>query len=144
MNAHCINVFYETYRDHLIFGITDNFQFKFFPAQHGFFDQNLICHTCSYAASGYCTKFFNIVNKTAACSSHGVCRTYYNRVTKFFRNFFRILDAVNGLIARHFNPESIHGFLKCCTVFPALNGVNVNSDDLNAVFFENARFCQLG
>ena len=41
MHTERIDVFDETYADHIILGVTNNFYFQFFPAQNRLFYKNL-------------------------------------------------------------------------------------------------------
>jgi len=42
VDTHGIHVFNDSNSDHLILRIPDHFQFQFFPAQYGFFDEYLV------------------------------------------------------------------------------------------------------
>ena len=44
MDAHGIHVFDETDGDHLVFGVTDDFQLQLLPAEHRFLDEDLADH----------------------------------------------------------------------------------------------------
>ncbi len=137
-----IDVFDKAHRNHLIFTITHNLKLEFFPAEHGFFYQNLPDHTRSNTATGDHSKFVNVVNQAAACAAHGIRRTNNHRIPKLLRNLFCFFHTICGPALRHLNAQAVHCLLKLNTVLTALNRVELNPDDLDAVFFEYARLIQ--
>ncbi|OPY06264.1 MAG: hypothetical protein A4E66_02263 [Syntrophus sp. PtaB.Bin001] len=142
VDAHGVDVFNEADGDHLIFLVANDFQFQFFPAEYGFFNQDLSNAACRYAAAGHRPEFFLIVDQAASRSAHSVCRTNHYGVTELCCDFFRLFHCIGRLALRHVDTQARHGFLEGYPVFAALDGVHLDADDLNTVFFQDSQFRQ--
>ena len=86
MYAHRVNIFDKADGDHLTFLIADDFQFKLFPSDHRFLDQNLVDQRGLQSAFADHLQFLHIVDEASSGSAHGVSRTKNNRVTDFICN----------------------------------------------------------
>ena len=86
VNAKRINVFNEAHGDHVVFGVTNHFQFQFLPAKDGFLHKNLPHQTGLKTSCADSFQFFHIVNQAAAGAAHGICRTKDNRISQFIRD----------------------------------------------------------
>ena len=80
MHAHRIHVFNEADGDHVVVFIPDHFQFQLFPAQDGFFHQDLMDNAGLEPPGADCFQFFLIIYQAAAGAAHGVSRAQHHRV----------------------------------------------------------------
>ncbi len=142
MNTQRINIFNKTHGNDVIISIPYHFQFQFFPTENGFFHQNLTHQTGLQASGAYHFQFFFIIHKAAACSSHSVSRAKNHRISQFLRNRKSLLHRIGYFAAGHLNAQFIHGILKFNTVFSALNGIYLHTNDFDIVFIQNAGLIQ--
>ena len=91
MHAHGIHIFDEADGDHLVLGVAHDFQFQFFPAQHGFLDQDLADHAGGDAAAGDDAQFLDVIDQAAAGAAQGVGGPDDHRVAQFRARPFRLL-----------------------------------------------------
>ena len=138
MNTHGIDIFDKANSNHLIFSVSHDFQFKLFPSQDRFFNQNLIYKAFRQTPRSNGAKFFNIIHQTTAGAAHCIGRTNHNRVTQFHSNFFSVFNFVYRLALRHFNAKPLHGFFEGRAIFSSLNSIDSYTDDLHIVFIQNA------
>ena len=132
--AYGIDVLDKAYGDHVVVLVADNFEFQFLPAQNGFFYKNLVDQAGLQAARAYGTKFISVVYKSAAGAAHCISRTKNNRITELLSDRKRVVNRISDLAARHLNTEFIHRFLEFNAVLATLNSIDLNTDDLNAIF----------
>ncbi len=142
MDAHGIDILDKAHRYHFVARIPYNFELEFLPANDRFLDENLIYNACRETPSCNGPELFDIVDQTAAGPSHGVCRPDHDRITESLCNLLGILNTVHGFAFWHLNPEPVHGLLEGNTILAPFNCIDVHSDNLYIVFFENAFFCQ--
>ena len=142
MDTQRINIFDKAYCDHISFRIADNFQFQFFPAENGFFHQNLTDQRSLQATGTNGFQFFYVINQTAAGTTHSISRAQNNRIAQFIGNCQSFIYRIGNLASCHFDPQTVHCFLEFDTVFTAFNGVHLHTNDLYIIFFQNACFCQ--
>ncbi len=143
MDPHGIHVFNETDRDFLVLRIAYNFQFKLFPAQDGFFHQNLVDPAGRYAAGRDRAQLFNIVDQAAAAAAHGISGADDHRVAEALGDRLRLRNRVDDFALGHLDAEPVHGLFEFQTVFTALDGIHVYPDNLDAVFGEDASLVQI-
>ena len=143
MHAEGIDILNKADGDHVVFTVPDNFQLQLFPAENGFFHKNLSHQACLEASCAYCFQLVHVVNESAACAAHGISGTEYYGIAKTIRNGQRLFHAVGNLAAGHFNAQLVHGFFEFDTVFAAFDGIHLDADNLNVIFFQNAGFVQL-
>ncbi len=143
MNPDGVDVLNKADRDHLVLGIAHHFQFELFPAQHRFLDQDLPDQAGRDAARGDDAQFLDVVDQAAARSAHRISRPDHHRVAERLGDLFGVFDRIGRLAARHLDAETVHGFLKRDAVFAALDGIDLDADNLDAVFGQNTGFMQL-
>ena len=140
MYTQWIDIFNETYSDHIVVFVTDNFQFQFFPAENGFFYQNLSYQAGLKTSGTYGFQFLFIINKTAAGAAHGIGRTKNDRVSEFICNSQCLIYTVSNFTPCHFNAKFIHCFFEFNTVFSSFDGVYLYADYFDIIFIQNACF----
>ncbi len=144
VHAHGVDVLDEANRDHAVLRVAHHLQLEFLPAQNGFLDQHLVHHAFGQAPRCDGPQLLNVVDQASARSPHGVGRPDHHRIPELFRLFFRVFEGVHGLAFRHVDAEPGHGLLESRAVLAAFDGIDVDADDLHAVFFKNAAFGELG
>ena len=97
-----------------------------------------------YTITGDNLQFVNVVYHTAAGTAHRIGRTENDRVFQFFGDLDRFIYGVSDAGSRHLDAEAGHGVLKLDTVFTTLDGIYLDTDDLNIIFLEDASFGELG
>ena len=143
MNAHGVDVFDEADGDFLAFGIAHDFEFEFFPAFDGFFDQNLADEACGKSAADHHPEFLEVVDQTAAGSAHGVGRPDDAGQIDSLQDVFGFFKAQGNFASGHFDAQLRHRVFECLPVLSALDGIRFDSDDLDSVFFQNSLFGEL-
>ena len=142
MHAHRIHVLDEADGNHVIVLVPDNLQLQLFPAQNGFFHQDLTDDTGLQTPGADGFQFFFIINQAAASTAHGISRTQHDRIAQFIRDGQRFFHAVGNLAPGHADAQLVHGFLELDAVFTPLNGVHLHTDYFYAVFIQYAGFVQ--
>ena len=142
MYADRIDIFDKAYSNHIVFGVTDNFQLQFFPSKDGFFYQNLTYQAGLQTSGAYSFQFFYIIYQTAACSTHGVSRSQHNRISQSVSNRKRLIHAVRHIASRHLDTQTVHRLLKFNTVLATLDRIHLNADDFHTVFVQDPFFCK--
>ena len=142
VNAHRVDVFDKADGNQFIVRVADDFDFQFFPTGDRFFDQNFRNHRSGQTASDDGAEFFRIVRDPAAGAAHRVRRTHDARISELGDDRFGFFHRASDFAARGFDPEFRHRVFKFETVFAAFDGVELNADDANAVFFEDAGFIE--
>jgi len=143
MHAHGVHIFNEADGDHLILGVPDHFQLQLLPADHGLLDEDLAHHAGRDAAAGNSTEFLEVVNQAAPRSPHGVGGTDDHGIAQFRGDLFRLLDGIGRFALRHLDPEAVHRFLEGDPVLSPFDGIDADTDDLDAVFIQDALLVQL-
>ena len=100
--------------------------------------------TCGKTSAGYCLQLFQIIDKPSACASHSVSRANDDRKAHFVSDFFGFFHAKGQLAFRHIDAEAVHSFFECATVLTPLDGIDLNADYFDAIFFEHACIGKLG
>ena len=142
MNAERIDIFDKAYSDHIVFGVTDNFQLQFFPSKDRLFYQNLTYQAGLQTSGAYGFQFFYIIYQTAACSTHGVSRTQNNRISQSISDLKRLIHAVRNIASCHLDTQTVHRLLKFNTVLTTLDRIHLNTDDFHTVFVQDPFFCK--
>ena len=143
VHADGIDVFDETNGNERSGRVANDFDFEFFPAENGFFDEALARHRSLQAARDDGFELVHIVDESAAGAAHRVSRADDEREAEFFGNFHRFVNRVGNIAARHVDADARHRFFENKTVFAALDGFEVYADNLDAVFLQNAFFIEL-
>ena len=90
------------------------------------------------------TQFFFIVNQAAAGTTHRVGRAQDDRIAKFFCRIEGFLNGVAGFTLGHFNAQVVHGLFKSNAVFAPFDGIDLDTDNLDAVFAQDTSLIQFG
>ncbi|OPY89828.1 MAG: hypothetical protein A4E72_00972 [Syntrophus sp. PtaU1.Bin208] len=142
MHPHGVDILDEADGDHPVLFIADDFQFQFLPAENGLFNEDLTYPAGRNAAAGHGPEFFRIVDESAPRAAHGISRADDHGIAEFGSDFFRLLHGIGRFALRHVDTQARHGFLEGYPVFAALDGVHLDADDLNAVFFQDSQLGQ--
>ena len=140
VDAHRVDVFDKADGNQFIVRVADDFDFQLFPTGDRLFDQDFRNHRRGQPASDDGAEFLRVVRDPAAGSAHRVRRTHDAGVAEFFDDRFRFFHRVRDFAASGFDAEFRHRVFELEAVFAAFDGVELNADDANAVFFEDARF----
>ena len=143
MHTHRVNVLDEANGDNVIFCVTDDFQFEFFPAGDAFFDEHLANDAGLETAFTDGLEFINIVYDAAAGTAHGVSWTKNDRIVQFFGDLDGFINAVSDFAARHLDTELLHLVFELDTVFAAFDGIDLDADNFYVEFIQNACFRKL-
>ncbi len=138
VHPHGVHVFDEAYGDHLVFGIPYHFKLQFLPAQNRFLHEDLTHETRRDAAAGHGAKLFQIIDESSSRAAHGIGGPDHDRVSEPDRDALGLLNAVSRFALRHLDAETIHGILEGDPVLASFNGIHLDADDLDTVFFENS------
>ena len=136
MNPKRVNIFNEADGNHLIFRITHNFKLQLFPSKDGLFHQNLSDNTCLQTACHDSFEFLNIVNQTTAGTAHRISGTQYHRKAELFCNGKSFFHTIGNFASCHLDSEAVHCLLKLYPVLTTFNRVNLDTNDLDVIFFE--------
>ena len=140
VHAHGVNIFDKADSDHIVVRIPDDLQFQLFPPQDRLLNKHLSYKAGLEPSCADGFQFFSVVDQSAACASHCVCRTENNRIAQLLCNIQRFFHTVGYLAPCHFNADGIHGLFKFDPVLASFNGVYLDSDHLNIVFVKYAFF----
>ena len=144
VHAHGVDVLDGAYGDHLALGVADYFEFQLFPAKDAFLNQNFGNRGGSQATSNDGLQLFNVVYQAAAGAAHGVGGTQHAGITQAACDFHGFFNGVGNLGASHVNAQLVHGVFEGLAVFAALDGVNLNANNLHVVLVQHAGFVQGG
>ena len=97
VNAHRVNVLDEAHGYHVVVFVADYLKFEFLPAQHGFFNENLMHYAGLKPAFADCSEFVAVVHEAAARSSHRVGRTEDYGITQLFSDSQSFVNGLCGL-----------------------------------------------
>ena len=144
VDAHWVDIFNEANGDDVVFSIAHDFELELFPAGDAFFNEDLTNEAGLETAFADGFEFVDVVDNAAAGAAHGVGWTQHDRIAELVSDLHSFVDAVSDLAACHFDAELFHLVLEFDAVFAAFDGVNLDADDLDAIFFEHACFRKLG
>ncbi|OPY77822.1 MAG: hypothetical protein A4E65_02586 [Syntrophorhabdus sp. PtaU1.Bin153] len=138
MDAHGIDVFNEADGNHVVFGVSDDLEFQFFPSQDCFFNQNLAYEACRYSPSCNCSQFFFVVSDPPSCAAQGIGRPYHYRISKPVCDREGLVDTVGGIGDRNRYTEFVHGILEFNAVFAPFDGIRLDAYDPDVVFCQDS------
>ena len=144
VDAHRVDVFDEADGDLLALFVADDFELELFPAEHALLDEDFVDQAGGETARHDLTEFFHVVHDAAAGAAHGVGGTEHDGIADAGGDGFAFLDGVGGSGFGDGDAELGHGLLELDAVFAALDGVEVDADDLHAVLGEHAGFGEAG
>ena len=123
---------------HLVLGVADDLVLKLLPALDGLLYEDLAGHRHGESARGDRLELLHVVGEAAAGAAH--CVGGANDDGEAYR-----LDEIHGFGegigyagARRVDAERGHRLLEDLAVLAALDGVEVDADDLDAVLVEDA------
>ena len=144
VDAHRIDVLDEADGDHLVVGIAHDLQLQLFPAQHRFLHQHLVDQAGGQAAGDDDPQFLQIFDQAAAGAAHRVGRADDDRIAELGGDLLGVFEGRDGGAARHLDAEAVHGLLEGDAVLAALDGVDVDADDLDPVALKDPGAIQFG
>ena len=81
------------------------------------------------------------IHNAAARAAHGISGTNDNGISEFFRYFFGVFNGFCSLAFGHVDSQALHGFFKDGSIFTTFDCIDINTNNLNTVFFQNTGFC---
>ena len=123
--------------DHLVLRVAHDLELELLPAHHRLLHQDLADEARPEAAGRDDAQLLDVVDQTAARSSHRVRGPDHHRVAKPGGYPLRVFHAVRGLTLGHLDAEAVHGLLEGQTVLATLDGVRAHADDLHAVAIQD-------
>ena len=136
MDSDRVYILDEADRDYIIFCISYNFEFKFFPSADRLLYKDLMDHGSSKTSLYYSLEFVNVIYKTTACSAHRISRSDDNRIAKIICDLYSFLNRVCLMRSRHLDTERSHSLLELDPVFTSLNGIYLDTYYLNTIFIK--------
>ena len=144
VDAQRIDVLNEADRDHVVVRIAHDLELKLLPTEDALFDEDLMNRRCRQAARHDRAKLLDVVDQAAARTAHRVGRTKNTRIAQAIGDVDGIFNRISDFATGHFDTEGVHGLFEGIAVFAALDGVNLNADDLHAVLVEDTLTRQIG
>ncbi|OQC02480.1 MAG: hypothetical protein BWX80_03111 [Candidatus Hydrogenedentes bacterium ADurb.Bin101] len=142
VHTHGIQVFNGTDDNHIIVEITHDLQFIFFPANHGFFNEDFRYGAGVQSVFDGMEVFVFIEGKARAGTAQGKGRAYHRGISDLFSKGMGLFDGMNHLAAGHVQADPFHGFLEQAPVFRFFYGAQFRADEFAAVFMQDALFCK--
>ena len=140
MNPQRVDILNKAYGNNIILRITHHFQFQFFPAENGFFHQDLAYQTGLKPPGTDYLQFFFIIYQPAAGAPHRISRAEHHRISQPFRDRKGFLHRIGHFAARHFNAQAVHRFLKLYTVFPTFDSIRLHANNFHLILIQDSRF----
>ncbi len=144
VDTHGVDILDEADRDHVVVLVTDDFELELFPAGDTFLNEDLVDEGGLKATGTDDFQFFPVVDEAAAFTAHGVSGTQDDGVTQTVCDLEGFFHRIGDLGAGHLDAERLHGLLELDTVFTALDGIDLDADDFDAVLVEDAFLVKLG
>ena len=119
-------------------GVANDFEFEFFPAEDGFFNENLGDEAGGESAFDDGAEFLHVVDESAAGAAHGVGWPDDAGQAYSFDDLLGFFQCVGDFASGHLDAQAIHGLLKRFAILAALDGIDLDADDLNAMFVQYA------
>ncbi len=144
MHAHRVDVLDEAHRDHLVLRVANNLNLELLPVEDRLLDEALVRERGVESASADRLQLLVVVAEAAARSAHSVRGTDDNRIAnRIVDEVERRLDGVDDARLRRLDAELLHRLLEDLAVLSALDGAEVDADDLHAVLVEDALLREL-
>ena len=144
MNADRVDILDEAYCDYVVLSISYNFELELFPTADGLFYEYLVDHGSCKASLNDSLKLIDVINEAAACAAHCVSRSDNYRVAEIICDLDSFLNRVCFVGSGHLDSKGCHCLLELDSVFASLDSINLDTDNLNAVLFEDSGLCKLG
>ena len=143
MHAHRVDVLDGADGDELSLGIADDLELELLPAQDALLDQDLGDRGRGQAAGDRGLELVDVVDQATAGAAHGVGGAQHTRVAELLGDLDGFLDRVRDAAAGHLDAELGHRVLELLAILAALDGIDLDADDLDAVLVEDARLGKL-
>ena len=140
MDAHGIEVFDGADDDAVAGKITHDLEFKLFPTEDAFFDEDFVDGRKIDAAFENLFEFFAIVSNAAAGAAHGEAGAQDDGIADAFGKFQAVVEIVDELRLRHVEADFLHRIFEEETVFGFFDGFDFGADEFDFVFIEHACF----
>ncbi len=140
MHAHGIEIFDRADDHEVVAEIAHDFEFVFFPAEHGFFDQRFVHRARIQRVRDGFRKFFPVVGDRAAGAAERERRPDHHRVAKLVAKAKRVLRIVDQRRRRNFQANLAASVLKPQAIFGHFDGAQRGANQFHFVFFEDAAF----
>ena len=138
VDADGVDVLDEADGDHLAGGVADDLELELLPSEERLLDEDLMDEGGLESACGDGSEFLDVVAEAAAGAAHGVGGSDDDGEADFLGDGLGALDGVCDLAACHVDAEAVHGLLEGVAVLAALDGVDLDADDLDAIAVEDA------
>ncbi len=140
VNPHGIYVLDKADGDHLVFGVPHYLQLQFFPADNGFFNEDLADEAGCYAALCDGPQFILVVGNAPSPAAQGVGGPDNDGVTQIVGYLQGLIHGISGSAQGHGDFQFVHGVLELDPVFAPFYGIGLDADDLHPVFVQDAMF----
>ena len=138
MHPHRVEVLDRADDDAVVGAVAHDFHLVFFPAEHGFFDQQLVGRAGLEAAFADGQELFAVVGDAATGTAHGERRTDDGRKTELGLDFQRLVHAVGNARARALEADLLHRQLELVAVFRLVDGLDRGADQFDVELFQHA------
>ena len=142
MDAHGINVFDETDRDHPVLLIPYDLHLQLLPPENRLLDQELTGHREAQAAAGDGNQLLPVIGEPSPGSTHGVGGADDDGKAELTGDSFGLVDGGGDPGAGGGDPQPRHGLLEELPVLSALDGLQVHPDDPHAVLLQDPRLME--
>ena len=136
--THGVQVFNRAHDDAVVRFVAHHFHLVLFPAEQGFFDQQLGGGRSLQTALANDFEFFGVVGNTAARAAQGEAGTNDGGEAQGLLNVPRFFHAVGNAGTGRSQTNLGHGVLELQSVFGFVNGFGRGANQLDFVFFEHA------
>ena len=144
MHTHRIQIFNGADDDAVVLMVAHHFQFKFFPAFNGLFNQDFRSRAVIKPPLHYRIELFFAMRDAAASATQGKSRAnHYGPTIQFFLGFMRLFQRMYRNASRHIEANSFHRFLEKFPVFRLVDDIGARSNHLYIITGKDALFVQL-
>ena len=139
MHAHGVDILDGADDDRVVLAVAHDFEFKLFPSEERFFDEDFGVHAGGETAGDDFLEFLFIVSDSSACSAECESGADDERVfADLRRNDARFLHGVSGAADGKFETDALHGLLEELAVFCAADDVGFRADHFDFVSGEDS------
>src|SRR5210317_2376272 len=137
MYSHGINIFDKADGNHLVLGIAHHFKLQLLPSKNRLLHQHLAHETSRQASADNGAQFLDVVYMAAPPATHGISRAQNHRITKIISNSLSLFHSESWGAVRHLEAKFIHGILESNSILTTLDGIHLNPDNFDTVFFKH-------
>ena len=138
VNAHGIEIFDGADDDEVVAVIAHDFEFVFFPAEDGFFDERFMDRAHVQGVGDGFLKFFLVVGDGAAGAAESEGGTNHEGKAELIAEAHGVLRAVDESGRGNFQADFAAGVLEPEAIFGNFDGAEGGADHFDFVLFENA------